>query len=398
MKFLKKPKHLFVSLFLLVISIHSFSNTGIIGIDSVQPIIQFVFTSDVHFGLTKPTFRNQKNVAAAEVNAAMIKQINLLPSMNFPDDNGVSANHNINGIDAVIITGDIANRQENDVQSATDSWKQFEEDYLFQLHVSNKSGHKTTLLLTPGNHDISNAIGFHRPMKPLTDNASMRGMYNLMIQPVTPKTATNYNYPADKIHYSKDIEGVHLIFVDAWPDSAERVWMEKDLSKIKSTTPVFIFTHSMPDVEARFFKNPNGDHSINEKDKFENLVSETFKDGTSVEDNAIIEQKALANFIKIHPNIKAYFHGHSNYTEYYDWKGPDQNINLHCFRADSPMKGKYSAKDETKLAFEIITIDTSKKIMTVRECLWNAHPDNSLQPIEWGISRTLDLITNHILN
>ena len=212
-----------------------------------------------------------------------------------------------------------------------------------------------------------------------------------MIQPSVLKTENNFNYSTDKVHYSRNIGGLHFVFVDAWPDSAERDWMEKDLSKVKSTTPVFIFTHSMPDVEARFFVNPNGDHSINEKDKFENLVTETFKDGTSVEDKAIIEQKELANFIQIHPNIKAYFHGHSNYTEYYDWKGPDQRIVLHCFRADSPMKGKYSAKDETKLAFELVTIDTDKKIMTVRECLWNAHPSDALHKIEWGISTTISI-------
>ncbi len=53
------------------------------------------------------------------------------------------------------------------------------------------------------------------------------------------------------------------------------------------------------------------------------------------------------------------------------------------------MKGKYSAKDETKLAFELVTIDTDKKTMTVRECLWNAHPLAALQKIEWGISTTI---------
>ena len=99
-----------------------------------------------------------------------------------------------------------------------------------------------------------------------------------------------------------------------------------------------------------------------------------------------MEQKAFAVFIQQHQNIKAYFHGHTNYTEYYNWKGPDQNISLPCFRADSPMKGRYSAKDETKLAFELLTIDTVKKIMTVRECLWNADPTNTNTALAWGIS------------
>jgi len=350
-------------------------------------IIQFVFCSDLHFGLTKPVFRNRINVSAAEVNKAMVAKMNTITSMTLPDDNGIASGKKINGIDAVIITGDICNRQEKDIQSATASWKEFEEDYIRGLHLTDKKGNKIKLLLTPGNHDISNAIGYHRLMMPLTDKASLIGIYNLMIQPSVTKTENNFNYSVDKIHYSKNIGGIHLVFVDAWPDSAERVWMEKDLQSVSISTPVFLFTHSMPDVEARFFVNPNGDHSINEKDKFENLVTEGFKDGISVEDKAISEQRALASFIKIHPNIKAYFHGHSNYTEYYNWTGPDQNISLPCFRADSPMKGRYSSKDETKLAFELITIDTEKKIMTVRECLWNANPSNSsANDLNWGVS------------
>jgi len=348
-------------------------------------IIEFVFCSDLHFGLTKSVFRNKVNVSSAEVNAAMLAKMNELPSMSLPNDNGIAAGKKINCIDAVIITGDICNRQEKDIQSASFSWKQFEEVYIDQLQLKDRKGNNTKLLLTPGNHDISNAIGFHRPMQPLTDKASMIGMYNLMIEPTVLKTEKTYNFSTDKIHYSKNIGGIHFLFVDAWPDSAERVWMEKDLRSVSTSTPVLLFTHSMPDVEARFFVNPNGDHSINEKDKFENLVTETFKDGNSVEEKAIIEQKAFAAFIQQHQNIKAYFHGHTNYTEYYNWTGPDQNISLPCFRADSPMKGRYSAKDETKLAFELITIDTAKKMMTVRECLWNANPA-APNAVVWGIS------------
>ena len=62
---------------------------------------------------------------------------------------------------------------------------------------------------------------------------------------------------------------------------------------------------------------------------------------------------------------------------------------LHCFRVDSPMKGKISSKDETKLSFELITIDVDKQQLTVRECLWNAHPFNISQNIDWGVSKTV---------
>jgi len=198
-------------------------------------------------------------------------------------------------------------------------------------------------------------------MQPLSDAGSLIGIYNLEMNPAHISSNQPFNPMTDRVHYSRDFGGIHFAFVQAWPDSSERKWLENDLSKIASNRPVFLFTHSYPDVEARFFTNPNGQHTVNDQDKFENLVPEMFKDGSSVETNTIIEQKALAGFIQQHPQIKAYFHGHTNFTEYYDWKGPDGNLQLPCFRTDSPMKGKYSAKDETKLAFELVSIDTVKK-------------------------------------
>lgn len=352
-------------------------------------ILQFIFCSDVHFGLTRANFRNAVNVPSFQVNAAMIEQMNRLPEISLPADGGVGSSETVGGIEGVIITGDICNRQEAEAQSATLSWKQFEEDYLRKLHVKNAKGVNAPLLLTPGNHDISNAIGFHRPMQPLIDKAAMVGIYNLEMKPVTPLTDTDFDFVKDKIHYSVNMGGVHFMFVSAWPDSAERVWMEKDLQKITKTTPAFIFTHSDPVPEARFFKNPNGDHSINANDKFENLVEETFKDGSNVKDNTVIEQREFIQFLKLHPNIKAYFHGHTNYSEFYDWKGPDADFSIPCFRADSPIKGRVSAKDETKLSFNVISIDSENKKMTVRECLWNTHPEDPSQKNAWGIERTI---------
>ena len=351
--------------------------------------LQFIFCSDVHFGLTRANFRNAVNVPSVEVNAAMIERMNALPNITLPVDGGVGSGEMVGGIEGVIITGDICNRQEAEVQSATSSWKQFEEDYLGKLHLLNTKGSITPLLLTPGNHDISNAIGFHRPMQPLVDKAAMIGIYNLEMKPATPKTSNDFDFKNDKIHYSVNMGGVHFMFVSAWPDSAERVWMEADLKKISKTTPAFVFTHSDPNPEARFFQNPNTDHSINETDKFENLVDETFKDGITVKDNTLIEQRGLIQFLRSHSNIKAYFHGHTNYSEFYDWKGPDSNFTLPCFRADSPMKGRTSAKDETKLSFNVISIDPENKKMTVRECLWNVNPNDPSKKIVWGIERTI---------
>jgi hypothetical protein len=362
-----------------------------IGIFAQQNINHFIFTSDLHYGLIKDKFRNQFNVSATTVNLAMVNEMNKLPYSILPKDKGVAANDSIKNIQAVIVTGDIANRQEKDIPSASQSWLDFQQAYTNNLTIKKENGQPIDQYLLAGNHDVSNTIGYHKPMQPLTDNKPYIAMYNSTMHPITLKTKANFNYQADKIHYSINTAGVHMQFINLWPDSAELVWMEKDLQSVTNSTPVILFAHSIPDVEARFFINPNDDHSINGKDKFENLLSETFKDGNSIEDKALIEQRAFVQFLKKHTNVKAYFHGHNNHTEFYTWNGPDNNIQLTCFRVDSPMKGKVSSKDETKLSFELISIDSDKKLLTVRECLWNSNPSFTNTPLEWRANVTISL-------
>ena len=98
--------------------------------------------------------------------------------------------------------------------------------------------------------------------------------------------------------------------------------------------------------------------------------------------------------MKAHANIKAYFHGNSNWSEFYTYHGPDNDVNLPVFRVDSPMKGKYSAKDETKLSFMLISIDPENRILTARECLWNTDPLNPTQKVVFGNSTTISLKVN----
>jgi hypothetical protein len=169
--------------------------------------------------------------------------------------------------------------------------------------------------------------------------------------------------------------------------------MEQDLKSVPETTPVFLFCHDQPDLDTRHLTNPNGAHDINRTDKFENVVPDICADGSTTDAPTLIEQRALAAFLKAHRNIVAYFHGHSNWTEYYVWKGPDGDLDLNVFRSDSPMKGKLCAKDETKMAFELVVVDASAKKMTVRECLWNVHRAENppSTPVDWGISTTVSL-------
>jgi len=358
--------------------------------------VQFVYTSDLHYGISR-TFQGNPNVESTTVNKAMIHQMNALPTVIFPADGGVNSGKKVGAIDYLIITGDITNRQQTGIQSATASWAQFSADYLGDgVTFKNKENQKPDLLLTCGNHDVSNAIGYPKPMSPLTDATSMVNIYNMMMQPATPKTNETYNFNTDKINYTRDIAGVHFMFLTMWPDSANRIWMEKDLKNISMTTPVIIFTHDEPECEAKQFTNPNGHHDINATDKFENNIDEVLKDGTTTKSGTIIEQRGLVAFLKAHGNIKAYFHGNTNSNEFYTYTGPDKDISLHVYRVDSPMKGDFSGLtskdgrgDETKLSFQVISLNGDTKTLTVRECLWNTGGANS--PIVWGETSTISL-------
>jgi hypothetical protein len=359
-----------------------------------SPVINMVFTSDAHYGITREKFRGDTNVTGHRVNIAMVSEINTLPALILPADGGVNAGNRTGGIDYLIEGGDIANRMEIPIQSAAASWAQFETDYISGSKLKGHNGKPAQFLIIPGNHDISNAVGFYKPMAPLTDPSSMVKIYNLMLHPKTPMTNQAYNYATDKINYSRNIKGIHIQFITLWPDSAERIWMQKDLDTVARTTPVIIFTHDQPTCEAKHFTNPIAPYNMTAANKFENLTTEHYKEGNkaSGDDGATdIEQRGWVKFLKAHPNIKAYFHGNSNWNEFYVYKGPDNDVNLNVFRVDSPMKGKYSAKDETQQSFQLISLDPETQTLTVRECLWNTQPLNQSQQVVFGKSATVSL-------
>ena len=257
------------------------------GVTNAQ--IQFVHTSDPHYGMTRSRFQKNANVNATVVNGAMIAKMNNLTQLTFPNDGGVNSGKKVDSIDFVIETGDIATRSQTSTlgyQSATASWAQFTNDYITGLKLKDKSGNPTKLFVIGGNHDVSNAIGYYSTMNPLKDSAAMVTIYNMMMP--SPRPAGNYNYANEKIHYSKNIGGIHFMFVCMWPDSTERVWMANDLASVSSSTPVFLFTHDQPLVESKHFTNPNGTHNINATDRFENVLLETFKDGNNINANSNI--------------------------------------------------------------------------------------------------------------
>jgi hypothetical protein len=356
--------------------------------------VQFLFTSDSHYGLTRAAFRGGANVAAHVVNAALVAAMNDVPAATFPKDGGIGGGEPIGAIDFVVNGGDIANREEQTsegatVQPAATSWAEFEADYERGLTVRDAEGQRSPLYAVPGNHDVSNAIGFYRRMVPETDGSALAAIYNLMMAPEVPLTGTTLSYPRDRVDTSREVGGLHVVFLTVWPDSPQRTWLERDLARVPAGTPVFIFTHDQPDAEAKHFINPNGRHDLNETDAFENLLADQLSDGTTNKTPSTIEQRALEGVLRAHPNVTAYFHGNSNWNQFYDWTGPDHTVAIHTFRVDSPMKGAFSATDETRLSFQVATVDLVSLTMTVRECLWNAQPSIPHAPLAWGGSTTV---------
>ena len=356
--------------------------------------LQFVITSDLHYGITRPTFRGRQRVDAHIVNAALVAALNTVPGLQFPLDGGLGAGRPVGAMDFVVETGDVTNRQENNggqtIQSAAASWAQFATDYLEGLRLTGPTGERVPLFIVPGNHEASNAVGFYRTMSPATDVTPLVEIFNRMMAPPQPRTVSTFDYQADRVFFTRDFAGIHFVFLHIWPDSAMRARLERDLQSVDRSTPVILFAHDELDVEAKHFINPNGAHDVNPTDQFENLLADELADGTSIDAPTTIEQGQLETFLAQHPNITAYFHGNSNWHQAYEWNGPNSTARLHAFRVDSPMKGAVSSIDETKLSFEVVTLDPVQRTMTVRECLWNTNPAAPAVPV-WGDAVTVTL-------
>lgn len=355
--------------------------------------IHFIYCSDVHYGLERE-FRGD-TVTADSVSRAMIAAFRMLDSTLLPEDGGTSGGEVFGKPDFVICTGDISNRMEDGVQSATASWEQFCRDWSVLASDRNNGAtmaigeYRCPLYIVPGNHDISNAIGYTKPLFPARDAASAAGIYNLMMTPDTLLTAGTFDYLTDRTHYSFTTDSIRLVFMGMWPDSSMRGWYEENITKdnVTEDIPTIIFTHDPPEAEAKHFTNPWKPHDINVRDGFQNLLTDICA-VKYTDRKPKGNWRELEKFFLSHPEIKAYFHGDCNYNEFYVWQGPEGKISLPVFRVDSPMKGEYSATDETLLSFIIVTIDTGKHLLTARECFWNTEKRPG---IRWGESTTIRL-------
>lgn len=348
-------------------------------LDDEPNVVHFVFMSDSHFGLTR--MLDGQQVTTAQVHERIAEAINSLPMAHLPGDGGVGGGELVGGIELIIHGGDMVNRQEGGVQPASDSWSEFE-NFLGRLTTRSKGGANSEIFLIPGNHDVSNAIGFHRTLTPTRDESAMVGIYNQMMQPERLMDTARYDYPRDLINVAVDRFGIRFLFLNIWPDRGVRNWMESRLEEVGSSTPVLLFAHDELAIPSKHLTNPTYPHAICGKDSYENITTDT----AAVKGSTLAEQRQFAQFVEKHSNIKAYFHGNTNYNEYYVYNGPDNNIQLHAYRVDSPMKGEQSAKEQSLLSFQVVSIDQKAGVMSVRECFWarGGH-------VEWGSLKSISL-------
>ena len=178
-------------------------------------ILRFVYCSDLHYGIDRE-FRGAESVPADSVSRAMLRSFGLLENAVLLDDGGAGGGRVFGKPDFIVCTGDIANRMESGVQTASASWRQFLRDWAEYLD---------RLYLVPGNHDISNAIGYPKPMCPERDASSAAGIYNMAMRPDTAVRAENFDYGTDRTHYTFVVDSVRFVFMGMWPDSCMRSGM-----------------------------------------------------------------------------------------------------------------------------------------------------------------------------
>ena len=232
-------------------------------------LVQFIYTSDQHYGITRKAFRGLDKVSSREVNAAMVQAINTLPGISLPEDGGVRAGQPVQWADAVISTGDIANRMEETderlIPSATECWDLFEKQYINGVSLKDRAGKAAEVLAIPGNHDVTNAVGFYKAMTPAKDNGSLLAMYNRANN--TSLAPEAFDAKRDKVFLNREYGGVRLLFVQMWPDSAPTI--SRILKPSTSSIPTVPET-STPRTSSRIwfptcpaFKRPRKSRSRN---------------------------------------------------------------------------------------------------------------------------------------
>jgi hypothetical protein len=71
---------------------------------------------------------------------------------------------------------------------------------------------------------------------------------------------------------------------------------------------------------------------------------------TSRHPATVIEQTRFEEFLKKHPNITAYFHGNSNWNQFYEWRGPHHTVTLPTFQVTQRLEACHAEPARLKAA------------------------------------------------
>ncbi len=432
------------------------NHSGDFGATPLSDIVNFVYTSDNHYGIVRPIFRGNFNVPSPVVNEAMIARMNTLPAQSFPNDGGVGAGQSVGHVDFLMDTGDLANRSESQSAIAATNitylgagvsypgnsaytapvsavtWGQWQHDFLGDANTGNRAGGLLTLtdsqglgipvFLSPGNHDVNDAIGMTGKISPANvDATSFVKIYNRMTPyssqaPITtnvfanPANYTNVNL---RVNYSFNAGGVHVQCVNMFPDKNILNWMSADLANVPASTPVFLFCHvplNMAATETKVFGSPTNTSSSAGAD-IPLTLSGVDSPTSYVDMNAA--KQYVADWLVAHPNVRALFSGHDNFNGATNWNGQDPNNNIIAardaawagvtlFRVDSPMKGDISGVSstsgsltgigmETNLSFQVYSLDIANRLLTEREYYYDNTADGTGNGAWSGQSTTIDL-------
>ena len=73
------------------------------------------------------------------------------------------------------------------------------------------------IYLVPGNHDISNAIGYPKTLTPAKDETSAIEIYNHNMPEFGSRKISSFDYTANKVHYTFIKDNLRFAFVGIWP-------------------------------------------------------------------------------------------------------------------------------------------------------------------------------------
>ena len=271
----------------------------------------FVFTADQHYGMSRPAFRGCTDVSADTVNAAMVEAINSLVDAVFPLDGGVMAGKAVGGAEYVISAGDIASKLTGagtgPALTASQCWELFKRQYCGGVALKNSGGRKAEILAIPGNHEISTALGRYPPAFPLPDAGAMVGMFNRAHN--ASLRPEEYDFAAHKVTMARDLAGVRLLLVQLWPDEEARAYIAREIAASPADTPIILVCHFPPGVSAVYRESPERKFGAVPENTCGTVPADAAGQARIVELSRE-ERRAFAGFIKQHPSIVAYFHGH----------------------------------------------------------------------------------------